>query len=59
MYFTKRSKEPTPVAHTSVWMCCEEACSGWMREDYSFAKKPTCPLCSSMMEKKMKMIPVL
>lgn len=59
MYFNKRLKEATPLVHASVWMCSEEACCGWMRENFSFDKKPICPLCSSMMEKKMKLIPAL
>ncbi|TVY01072.1 cold-shock protein [Paenibacillus cremeus] len=59
MYFSKRSTEPLELIQTSVWMCCDTTCYGWMREKFSFDKQPLCPLCTSNMEKKLKMLPVL
>ncbi|GGG16596.1 cold-shock protein [Paenibacillus abyssi] len=59
MYFSKKSKEPLELVQTSIWMCCEDECFGWMRENFSFDKEPLCPLCSSNMEKKTKMLPIL
>ncbi|HZG14540.1 MAG TPA: cold-shock protein [Candidatus Bathyarchaeia archaeon] len=59
MYHSKKNIEPIPEQQTSVWMCTGDDCSCWMRENYSFEKLPTCPICHSKMVKETKMLPPL
>lgn len=57
--FSRGRKEPLPEVETNVWACTSETCQGWMRESFSFEKKPECPLCQSEMEKEVRMLPGL
>jgi len=59
MAFSRRSKEPVPEVETNVWSCTNEDCQGWMRESFSFAKEPECPLCKSEMEQEVRVLPIL
>jgi hypothetical protein len=57
--FSKRTNEPIPEEMTVVWKCVQPGCKGWMRDKFSFAVTPECPLCRSAMEKETKMLPVV
>ncbi|TCZ76347.1 cold-shock protein [Paenibacillus albiflavus] len=59
MYFSKKNMEPIQEETTSVWICSEDTCSCWMRENFSFEESPACPICSSVMVKNTKMLPSL
>lgn len=59
MYFSKKNKEAVEEEETSVWTCSNESCSCWMRDNFSFKESPTCPICSSVMEKDVKTLPAL
>ncbi|TDF97114.1 cold-shock protein [Paenibacillus piri] len=59
MYFSKKATEPIQEEQTSVWMCSNEGCSCWMRENFSLVESPLCPLCQSEMVKHTKMLPLL
>lgn len=59
MSFAREPKEIIPEVDTNVWSCTSDDCQGWMREAYSFEKKPTCPLCDSEMEQEVRMLPKL
>ena len=55
-YYNNR-REPVEEIETKIWSCTNEECSGWMRVDYSFEEKPTCPLCHAEMIEEMKVLP--
>lgn len=57
--FSRRNNEPIPEENTEVWTCSNEDCNGWMRDNFSFEAKPTCPLCHSKMTSSDKVLPVL
>lgn len=59
MYHHKKNQEPAADQLTSVWLCTAEACTCWMRENYTFEKEPRCPVCHSEMVKDTKMLPPL
>ncbi|PZE19792.1 cold-shock protein [Paenibacillus xerothermodurans] len=59
MYFSKKTMEPVQEEQTSVWMCSNDGCSCWMREDFSLEDSPHCPICQSEMVKNTKMLPLL
>lgn len=59
MTFSHRPKEPLPEVETKIWVCSSEDCKGWMRDSYSFAETPTCPLCHSEMQEETKVLPKL
>lgn len=59
MSFSHAHREPVEEVETSVWACKREECNGWMREDFSFASEPSCPLCQSEMEKEIRILPVI
>lgn len=59
MAFSRGPKEPLPEVETNIWACTNEECQGWMRESFSFDAEPACPLCSSEMEKEVRMLPEL
>lgn len=59
MAFSRGPREPVPEVETNVWACKNDDCQGWMRESYSFAKEPACPLCESDMEKEVRVLPEL
>ncbi|USG68428.1 cold-shock protein [Brevibacillus ruminantium] len=44
---------------TTIWTCSNDGCTCWMRENLTFEKEPTCPICSSSMTKGTKMLPPL
>jgi len=57
--FSRGQKEPLPEVETNVWSCTSEDCQGWMRESFSFAKEPECPLCKTEMKLEVRMLPGL
>ncbi|HET7628942.1 MAG TPA: cold-shock protein [Bacillales bacterium] len=57
MAFHGKNREPIPEVETTVWVCSNEKCSGWMRDNFSFEKEPTCPMCQSTMEKETRVLP--
>ncbi|CAH0121261.1 MULTISPECIES: cold-shock protein [unclassified Paenibacillus] len=59
MYFSKKTMEPLQEEPTLVWMCSDEGCLCWMRNNFSFEETPTCPICHSAMVKNTRMLPVL
>ncbi|MCE5168402.1 cold-shock protein [Paenibacillus profundus] len=59
MYYSKKNIEPVPDEQTSIWSCSSEDCSCWMRENLTFEKTPSCPLCQSSMVINTKMLPPL
>lgn len=59
MSFSRKPIVPIPEELTVVWNCSQDACIGWMRDKFSFAVTPLCPLCSSVMKKDTKMLPIV
>ncbi|MCC2685564.1 MAG: cold-shock protein [Paenibacillaceae bacterium] len=59
MYFAKKVQEPVQEEETNVWVCGDDACGCWMREDFSFEQSPSCPICRNSMIKNSKMLPAL
>ncbi|RRJ63619.1 cold-shock protein [Paenibacillus oralis] len=59
MSYRKKPLEEIPEENTPVWSCISEDCNGWMRDNFTFDYTPVCPLCSSEMEKGMRMLPQL
>lgn len=59
MAFSRGPKEPVQEVETKIWSCTNQDCNGWMRESYSFAEVPECPLCHSSMEQDVRMLPEL
>ncbi|MFH5187255.1 cold-shock protein [Paenibacillus sp. TAB 01] len=59
LYFSKKAMEPVQEEQTSVWMCSNEGCSCWMRENFSLESTPDCPICHATMVKNFKMLPML
>lgn len=59
MYFSKKMMEPVQEEETSVWLCSDEDCPCWMRENFAFEQSPSCPICNSEMVKNTKMLPAL
>ncbi|MFC5700755.1 cold-shock protein [Cohnella faecalis] len=60
MYYSrKRPLEDIPMELTSIWSCSNEACKGWMRDNFALAILPVCPQCQSVMVKSEKMLSVL
>ncbi|MEQ6377875.1 cold-shock protein [Bacillaceae bacterium S4-13-58] len=57
MAFYQKKSEPIPEVETKVWSCVNEDCSSWMREDFTFEEKPTCPKCQSEMVKETRVLP--
>jgi hypothetical protein len=57
--FSKKSLEVIPEENTSIWTCSNDTCMGWMRDNFSFEVKPSCPLCQSDMVNDDKVLPVL
>ncbi|MFB5660758.1 cold-shock protein [Alteribacillus sp. HJP-4] len=55
-YYNNR-KEERPEVETSIWACTNDDCNGWMRENFTFEKKPVCPLCQSELKKDKKTLP--
>ncbi|WP_232697341.1 cold-inducible protein YdjO-related protein [Brevibacillus daliensis] len=59
MFHARRTEEPVVAVATSVWTCMQADCICWMRENLTFDKVPTCPICSSAMERDTKLLPPL
>lgn len=59
MGFSRGRREPLPEVETVVWTCTGEACNGWMRDSFSFAEEPNCPLCDAKMTKGTRVLPKL
>ncbi|GEN57071.1 hypothetical protein GCM10012290_17150 [Halolactibacillus alkaliphilus] len=57
-YYNNR-REPVEEVETKVWSCTNDDCQGFMRLDYSFDEKPTCPLCGSDMKEDTRVLPKL
>lgn len=58
-FYAKNSQEPTPEVETTIWSCTNDDCKGWMREAYTFAETPTCPMCHAPMQKETRILPEL
>jgi hypothetical protein len=56
-FYSRNQSEPVPEVETQVWSCTNDGCSGWMRDTFSFEKKPVCPLCQSEMEAETRILP--
>ncbi|MDF2723894.1 MAG: hypothetical protein K0Q59_3569 [Paenibacillus sp.] len=57
--FRKKDVEDLPKVNTPIWICTNDGCKGWMRDNFAFGNKPHCCLCSSPMVNDMRMLPVL
>ncbi|WP_248928681.1 cold-shock protein [Paenibacillus hamazuiensis] len=57
--YHKKSLEEVPIENISIWSCENEACKGWMRDNFAFESAPICVHCNSPMVKSMKMLPQL
>ncbi|GIP42381.1 hypothetical protein J45TS6_08400 [Paenibacillus sp. J45TS6] len=57
--YRRQVSEEIPEENTKVWSCTNDDCKGWMRDDFAFESEPQCSLCSSPMEREMRMLPVL
>jgi len=56
----RRVEEPVPEAATEVWSCTNEACNGWMRDNFTLSDgDPICPLCHSAMIREERVLPIL
>jgi hypothetical protein len=52
-------QEPVQEEETNIWVCGDDDCGCWMREDFSFEQSPSCPICHNSMVKNSKMLPAL
>ncbi|EFM10481.1 MULTISPECIES: cold-shock protein [Paenibacillus] len=59
MYSRKKPVEEIPEEETAVWLCTNDDCNGWMRDNFAFEAVPTCSQCSSPMVNGTKSLPVL
>lgn len=59
MNYRKRPVEEIPEVNTAIWACTNDACNGWMRDNFAFDKVPSCRLCNAPMDRSMKMLPQL
>lgn len=57
--FSRQIPETVVEEQTPIWSCTDENCKGWMRENFVFEEKPSCPLCGSGMTQDTKMLPAL
>jgi hypothetical protein len=59
MYSRKKSTEEIPEEATAVWLCSNDSCNGWMRDNFAFEAVPTCRQCQSPMVSGTKNLPLL
>ncbi len=59
MYSRKKPFEEVPEELTAIWSCTNDACNGWMRDNFSLDAVPTCHLCHSPMVSGTRMLPQL
>lgn len=59
MYSRKKPLEEVPQENTAIWMCSEEGCNGWIRDNFSFECVPTCWQCNSPMVRGERMLATL
>lgn len=59
MHYRKKPVEEIPEENTAIWSCTKEGCKGWMRDNFTFEDTPNCPLCSSVMERDTRMLPLI
>ncbi|MFD2682110.1 cold-inducible protein YdjO-related protein [Bacillus seohaeanensis] len=61
MAFGRRNQveEEIKTEETKIWVCSDEDCKGWMRDNFKSESTPTCPLCHSEMELSTKELQVL
>lgn len=59
MNFRKKFEEKVPEEDTAIWSCTGDGCIGWMRDNLRFEAEPKCPLCSSPMEREIRLLPAL
>ncbi|MEI7028183.1 cold-shock protein [Paenibacillus sp. y28] len=59
MYSRKKSFEVVPEEETAIWLCTNDGCNSWMRDDFSFEVVPTCRQCQSPMVSGTKALPLL
>jgi len=52
-----RNEAGPPDVETTVWKCVNSSCQGWMRMEFTFEEHPNCPICNSLMEQAIKLIP--
>ncbi|WP_409343558.1 cold-shock protein [Paenibacillus sp. MBLB4367] len=57
MYYRKKSTEIVPEESTAVWLCSNDGCNMWMRDNFSFKQIPNCPQCHTPMVSGTKMLP--
>ncbi|MCM3538018.1 cold-inducible protein YdjO-related protein [Priestia endophytica] len=56
MHWSKRNTEEEVQEEVAVWECESTECVGWMRKNFSFDEKPSCPLCDSSMKSGERML---
>lgn len=59
MHYRKKPEEEIPQEDTAVWLCTQEGCSGWMRDNFTFDQSPVCWQCNSPMVSSFKLLPLL
>lgn len=59
MNFRKKVVEEVPEEDTRIWLCENDGCKCWMRDNFALDQEPTCPICNSPMVKGTRMLPVL
>lgn len=47
------------MEEAEIWSCTSDTCKGWMRDNFSFDRVPTCPLCSSPMTRATRVVPAI
>jgi len=51
--------DDTPEKLTAIWLCTNEKCNGWMRDNFVLLVQPICVQCNSFMEKGEKMLSIV
>jgi hypothetical protein len=57
MYSRNKWREEIPCEATAVWVCSNEECKCWMRNNFSFESIPTCWKCQSPMTSGTRQLP--
>lgn len=42
-----------------IWKCTAADCNAWIKDEYVTEASPSCPLCSSAMERDLREIPAV
>ncbi|WP_372339090.1 cold-inducible protein YdjO-related protein [Cohnella sp. WQ 127256] len=56
-YRSKQNAEAVNLIDTQIWICSNQSCKCWLRDEYSFSQKPICPMCQSSMINQTKALP--